>query len=106
MLLSEIIKLSRGIKVNKQDIIEAVADGVGISKAAAGLAVDTMTATIKKGLKQNERVSLVGFGSFSVKKRAARKGRNPQTGKEIQIKESNVVKFSPGQPLKSAVNTK
>ncbi len=90
--------------MNKQDIIEEVAKKAGISKAAAGRAVETMTETIKKGLKKNERVSLIGFGSFSVRKRNARKGRNPQTGEVIDIKARKVVRFSPGQPLKDAIN--
>lgn len=90
--------------MNKQDIIEEVAKKAGISKTAAGRAVETMTGAIKKGLKKNERVSLVGFGSFSVRKRNARKGRNPQTGEVIDIKARKVVRFSPGQPLKDAIN--
>ena len=90
--------------MNKQDIIEEVAKQAGISKAAAGRAVETMTGTIKKGLKKNERVSIVGFGSFTTRKRSARKGRNPQTGEVMDIKERNVIRFSPGKPLKEAIN--
>ncbi|HIQ37397.1 MAG TPA: HU family DNA-binding protein [Desulfocapsa sulfexigens] len=90
--------------MNKKDIIEAVADQARISPTQAKVAVETMTATIKKGLKTDHRVALVGFGSFSVKKRAARNGRNPQTGEVIKIKARKVVKFNPGQPLKDAAN--
>lgn len=90
--------------MNKAELIEAMANGAGISKADAKKAldafVDSTTATLKKG----GRVALVGFGSFSVSKRSARTGRNPQTGKEIQIAAKNVVKFKAGADLGGAVN--
>lgn len=90
--------------MTKQQLAEAMAKDAEISKDAALKAIDSMTANIKKSLKKGDHVSLIGFGRFSVKQRAARKGRNPQTGEEIQIKARKVVKFSPGQPFKDAVN--
>ncbi|AGF80110.1 bacterial nucleoid DNA-binding protein (plasmid) [Desulfocapsa sulfexigens DSM 10523] len=90
--------------MTKKELVEEVAKDAKISQAAALLAVDSMTRNIMKGLKKGDHVSLVGFGRFSVKERAARKGRNPQTGKEIQIQARKVVRFTPGQPLKDAVN--
>ena len=90
--------------MTKKELVEEVAKDAEISQAAAQRAIDSMTANIKKSLKKGDHVSLVGFGRFSVKQRAARKGRNPQTGEELQIKARKVVKFNPGQPLKDAVN--
>ncbi|MBP6294616.1 MAG: HU family DNA-binding protein [Hydromonas sp.] len=75
-----------------------------ISKAAAGRALDAVTTAVKKTLKKGGTVTLVGFGTFSVGKRAARIGRNPQTGAEIKIKAAKVPKFRPGKALKEAVN--
>jgi len=89
--------------MNKKDLVEAVAKDARISKAAAGRAVESMMDTITSGLKNGDEVTLIGFGRFSVKKRAARVGRNPQTGEKINIKSRKVVKFNPGQPLKDAV---
>jgi DNA-binding protein HU-beta len=90
--------------MNKNEIVEAVAKDACISKAAANRVIDSFMDTIKKGLKKKEKISLVGFGSFSVKERAARVGRNPQTGEDLEIKARQVVKFSPGQPLKDFIN--
>ena len=90
--------------MNKSDLIEAMAADAGISKAAAGKALDSMMANVKGTLKKGGKLSLVGFGSFSVAKRAARDGRNPQTGATIKIPARNVVKFKPGYELKSSVN--
>ena len=90
--------------MNKSDLIEAMASDAGISKAAAGKALDSMMANVKGTLKKGGKLSLVGFGSFSVAKRAARDGRNPQTGATIKIPARNVVKFKPGSELKSSVN--
>jgi len=90
--------------MNKSELIESMAADAGISKAAAKKALDSMTGSVEKALKTGERVSLVGFGSWSVTKRAARDGRNPQTGKTIRISAKNVVKFRPGAELKGSVN--
>lgn len=88
--------------MNKADLVVEVAKIVSTKKAAAE-AVDCVFETITKALKKKGRVTLVGFGTFSVTKRAARKGRNPRTGKEIKISAKNVAKFLPGKKLKNAV---
>lgn len=90
--------------MNKGDLVEVVAVDAGLSKAEASRAVDAMIAAITKALKGGKQVSLVGFGTFAVKKRAARTGRNPRTGEEIQIKASRVPGFRAGKALKDAVN--
>lgn len=89
---------------NKSDLIDAIAKSADISKAAAGRALDATIESIKKSLKKGEDVSLVGFGTFYVGKRAARNGRNPQTGATIKIKAAKVPKFRAGKGLKDAVN--
>ncbi|EAQ50638.1 MULTISPECIES: HU family DNA-binding protein [Leeuwenhoekiella] len=90
--------------MNKSDLIDAMAEDAGITKAAAKKALESFLGNIEKSLKGGDRVSLVGFGSWSVSKRAAREGRNPQTGKTIQIAAKNVVKFKAGSDLSDAVN--
>ncbi|MBT3648086.1 MAG: HU family DNA-binding protein [Flavobacteriales bacterium] len=90
--------------MNKAELIEAMAGGAGISKADAKKALDAFIDTTTGALKKGDRVALVGFGSFSVSRRSARTGRNPQTGKEIQIAAKNVVKFKAGADLGSSVN--
>ncbi len=90
--------------MNKSDLIEAMAADAGISKAAAGKALDSMMTNVKSTLKKGDKISLVGFGSFSVGQRAARDGRNPQTGATIKIPARTVVKFKAGTELKDAVN--
>ncbi|MEL4454927.1 HU family DNA-binding protein [Lutimonas vermicola] len=90
--------------MNKSDLIEAMATNAGISKAAAGKALDAMMKSITGELMTGGRVSLVGFGSFSVSARAARDGRNPQTGATIKIPARKVVKFKAGSELKDSVN--
>jgi DNA-binding protein HU-beta len=90
--------------VNKSELIDAIADGADISKASAGKALDSVLEAITGALKKGDQVSLVGFGTFSVKHRPARAGRNPQTGKEIQIAAANVPGFKAGKSLKDAVN--
>jgi DNA-binding protein HU-beta len=89
--------------MNKAELVEAMASDAGISKADAKRALDAFIDNTSKALKKGDRVALVGFGSFSVSKRSARKGRNPQTGKEITIKAKNVVKFKPGADLSKKV---
>ena len=90
--------------MNKSDLIDAIAKSAELSKAAAGRALDATVDTIKKALKKGDTVSLVGFGTFKVGKRAARNGRNPRTGATIKIKAAKVPKFSAGKGLKDAVN--
>ncbi|MGB5322454.1 HU family DNA-binding protein [Lutimonas sp.] len=90
--------------MNKSDLIEAMSVNAGISKAAAGKALDAMMKSITGELMTGGRVSLVGFGSFSVSARAARDGRNPQTGATIKIPARKVVKFKAGSELKDSVN--
>ena len=90
--------------MNKSDFVSAVADSAELSKADAGRAVDAMVEVIKKALKKGDTVTLAGFGTFSVRKRAARQGRNPQTGATIKIKASKSPAFKAGKALKEAVN--
>jgi len=90
--------------VNKFEIIEAVAKSADISKAAAGRALEGTVTAIKASLKKGGMVTLVGFGTFYVGKRAARSGRNPRTGATIKIKAARVPKFRSGKALKDAVN--
>ena len=89
--------------MNKGDLINEVAKVVSTKKEAQE-AVDCVFSSITRELKKGDTVTLVGFGSFKVVERKARKGRNPQTGEEINIKASNAPKFTPGQALKEAVN--
>ncbi len=90
--------------MNKADLIDAMAEDAGISKAAAKKALDSFTDNVSDALKKGGRISLVGFGSFSISKRSAREGRNPQTGATIKIAAKNVVKFKAGADLNSKVN--
>jgi len=89
--------------MNKAELVEAMASDAGLSKADAKKALDAFINSTTNALKKGDRVALVGFGSFSVSTRAARKGRNPQTGKEIDIKAKNVVKFKAGADLQDKV---
>ncbi|AQS87072.1 histone-like DNA-binding protein HU [Neoasaia chiangmaiensis NBRC 101099] len=90
--------------LNKQELIAAVADEVELTKAQAGEAVDAVFNAIEKALANKQEVRLVGFGSFATTSRKATKGRNPQTGKEIDIPASTSVRFKPGKGLKDAVS--
>lgn len=90
--------------MNKAELIDAMAADAGISKADAKRALDGFVNATTSALKKGDRISLVGFGSFSVSKRAARTGRNPQTGKEIKISAKNVVRFKAGADLSGKVN--
>jgi len=90
--------------VNKSELVDAIASSADISKAAAGRALDATVESIKKALKKGDTVSLVGFGTFKVGKRAARNGRNPRTGATIKIKAAKIPKFTAGKGLKDAVN--
>lgn len=90
--------------MNKAELIDAIASESSLSKADAKKALESTLDVISKSLKKGEKVSLVGFGSFSVSKRAARVGRNPQTGAEIKIAAKSVVKFKSGAELNEKVN--
>ena len=89
--------------MNKTELINAVAEKTELSKKDATSAVDAVFEVITSSLQEGEKVQLIGFGNFEVRERAARKGRNPQTGEEIEIPASNVPAFKPGKALKEAV---
>ncbi|WP_083023530.1 HU family DNA-binding protein [Vreelandella lionensis] len=90
--------------MNKSELIEAIAASADIPKAAATRALDAMVESATDSLKKGESVSLVGFGTFAIKERAARTGRNPQTGQPIEISAAKVPSFKAGKALKDAVN--
>ena len=90
--------------MNKAELIEAVANAADLSKASAARALDAALDSIEKALKKGDAVTLVGFGTFMVRKRAARIGRNPRTGETIKIKASKVPGFKAGKALKVAIN--
>ena len=92
--------------MNKAEFVEAVAKATKLSKKDAEAAVNAYNETVTKALKKGDKVTYVGFGTFDVGKRAARTGRNPQTGAEIKIKASKAPKFKAGKALKDAVNKK
>ena len=89
--------------MNKAELIDAIAEGAELSKNDAARALDATIAAITSALKKGDSVTVVGFGSFTVRTRAARTGRNPQTGAAIKIKAAKVPKFRPGKALKDAV---
>ena len=89
--------------MTKTELIDKMAKNAKVTKAAAGKTLDSLIDGVKKALKKGERVTLIGFGTFSVSQRKARKGRNPQTGAEIKIAARKVPKFAAGQALKKAV---
>ncbi len=95
-----------GFIMNKSELVDAIAKEAKLSKKDAEAAVNAITATVGKALKKKDKVQLVGFGTFETRKRAARTGRNPQTGKEIKIAASTVPAFKPGKALKDLVNKK
>jgi DNA-binding protein HU-beta len=95
---------NEGAFVNKTDLIEHVAKQADISKAAAGRALEALVGGIRTSLKKGTPVTLVGFGTFTIGRRAARTGRNPRTGASIKIKAAKVPKFRPGKALKDAIN--
>ncbi|RZU98929.1 HU family DNA-binding protein [Spiribacter vilamensis] len=90
--------------MNKSELIDAVAESADLSKADATKAVDAFAATVTDALNQGDQVTLVGFGTFTVRERAARTGRNPRTGESIDIPASKVPGFKAGKALKDAVN--
>jgi DNA-binding protein HU-beta len=90
--------------VNKSELIDHIAQQADLSKAAATRALEAMIGGVKISLRKNTSVSLVGFGTFTVTKRAARTGRNPKTNEPIKIKATRVAKFKPGKALKDALS--
>ncbi len=90
--------------MNKTDLVTAIADDTGMNKSDAGKALEATIDAVTKALKGGDSVALVGFGTFSVKERAARTGRNPRTGETINIKASKIPSFKAGKALKDAVN--
>ncbi|MEJ2763294.1 nucleoid-associated protein HU-beta [Photobacterium sp. MCCC 1A19761] len=90
--------------MNKTQLVDKIAENADISKASAGRALDAFIDAVADSLKAGEQVALVGFGTFSVRERAARTGRNPQTGEEIQISAAKVPGFKAGKALKDSVN--
>jgi|YelNatPaOPRAMG01_1025707.scaffolds.fasta_scaffold06938_2 DNA-binding protein HU-beta len=92
-----------GNKMNKKELIDKVAEETGYHKKEIKDVVESVLATVSKSLAKDEKVQLVGFGTFEVVKRAAREGRNPQTGKKIKISERKVPKFRPGKAFKEEV---
>ncbi|QQD19892.1 HU family DNA-binding protein [Spongiibacter nanhainus] len=90
--------------MNKSELIDAIAESADLSKASAGRALDAAVDAITNALKADDTVSLVGFGTFSVKERAARTGRNPQTGEPIEIAAAKIPSFKAGKALKDACN--
>ena len=90
--------------MNKAELIDAVADRANLSKTDAGRAVDSTLESIGRALKKGEKVALIGFGTFEVRKRAARVGRNPKTGEQIRIAAAKTAAFKAGKALKDSVN--
>ena len=90
--------------MNKGDLIDAIAKDAGLSKVDAGNALNAFVSNVSQSLKKGENVQLIGFGTFSISARAARTGRNPQSGAEIKIAAKNVAKFKAGKALAEAVN--
>jgi DNA-binding protein HU-beta len=103
--LAVVTRIIEGDDMNKSQLIDQIASGADISKAAAGRALDSFIDAVTGALKEDDKVSLVGFGTFEVRQRAARTGRNPQTGAEIKIAAANVPAFKAGKALKDAVNS-
>jgi DNA-binding protein HU-beta len=99
-----IITIEGVYTVNKSQLIEKISEGADISKAAAGRALDSFIGAVTEELQNGEQVALVGFGTFSVRDRAARTGRNPQTGATIQIAAAKIPAFKAGKALKDACN--
>jgi DNA-binding protein HU-beta len=93
----------RGTQVNKAELIEHIANNAELNKAQAGRALDALVDAVRRTLKKGDSVSLIGFGTFAVTKRAARTGRNPRTGAAIKIKAAKIPKFRPGKGLKDAI---
>jgi DNA-binding protein HU-beta len=103
ILMYRTITAERGERMTKAEMIEKIAAGAGLSKADASRALDASLDAIKGALKKGQKVTLVGFGTFSVTKRKARMGRNPRTGQEIKIAAAKTPKFTAGKALKDAI---
>ena len=99
-----IITIEGDDTVNKSQLVDKIAEGAEISKAAAGRALDSFIEAVTDALKKGDSVQLVGFGTFAVRERSARTGRNPQTGQTIQIAAAKVPSFKAGKALKDSVN--
>jgi DNA-binding protein HU-beta len=97
-------QILRSARMNKSDLVDAIANSSGLTKADAGRAVDAFVGSVTSALQSGQAVSLIGFGTFSVRDRAARQGRNPRTGETINIKASKNPAFKAGKALKDAVN--
>ena len=97
-------KIKGDVNVNKSQLIDKIAASADISKASAGRALDAFVDAVSESLKDGDQVALVGFGTFTVRERAARSGRNPQTGAPIEIAAAKIPSFKPGKALKDAVN--
>jgi DNA-binding protein HU-beta len=98
-----VISIIFKVNMHKTDLIKAIANDSGLSQKDSGLALDSFLKVVTKSLKKGDSVALIGFGTFKVVKREARKGRNPKTGKEMQIKASKAIRFSVGKSLKDSV---
>lgn len=90
--------------MNKGDLITKIAENAKVSRAQASEALNAVLENVAQALKEGDKVTLIGFGTFSVSRREARSGRNPQTGKSINIEAKNVIKFKPGKELTDKVN--
>ena len=102
--LALVTATGRAVAMNKAELIEQMASEAGLKESEVQKVLDAFINATTKALKKGDRLSLIGFGSFSISKRSARTGRNPQTGKEIKIAAKNVVKFKAGTELSKAVN--
>jgi DNA-binding protein HU-beta len=98
-----VVSHPKSTNMNKAELIDQIAKDAGITKAQANGALDSFTSGIISTLKKGDTVTMVGFGTFSVSQRAARNGRNPQTGETIKIKASKVAKFKPGKDFKEKI---
>src|SRR3954454_10367421 len=103
-LRPSVCRRSRSNRMNKTELVEAIANDSGLTNADARKAVEAFISTVEKTLKKGDEIALTGFGKFSVAKRSARTGRNPQTGETVKIKASKAPKFTAGAGLKTAVN--
>ncbi|CAK0775581.1 DNA-binding protein HU-beta [Gammaproteobacteria bacterium] len=92
-----------GMNMNKSELVDKVAEKADLSKASAGKAVDALVEAVAESLQEGESVTLIGFGTFSVRERAGRSGRNPRTGEILEIKASKTVGFKPGKTLKERI---
>ena len=103
-LWAKLLLLRGFFGMNKAELVNAVASAANLSKADAGRAVDAVVGSVTSALQRGEQVSIIGFGTFSVKERAARTGRNPQTGAPIEIAAAKIPSFKAGKALKDACN--